>query len=68
LQDYPSLYELMRQEAERIVEPDCARRCFLACYVEVEAYLKNPVTAVREVWMRHVLMGRRGMTARAKRS
>ena len=64
LQDYPSLYELMRQEAERIVEPDCARRCFLACYVEVDAYLKNPLAAVREVWMRHVLLGRRGTTAR----
>ena len=65
LQDYPSLYELMRQEAERIVEPDCARRCFLACYVEVDAYLKNPLSAVREMWMRRVLFGRRGTAARA---
>ena len=60
LQDYPSLYELMRQEAEKIEEPDCVRRCFLACYVEVDAYLENPIAAVREMWMRRVLLGRRG--------
>lgn len=64
LQDYPSLCELMRQEAERTIEPDCAHRCFLACYVEVDAYLKNPISAVHEMWMRRVLLGRRGTTAR----
>jgi hypothetical protein len=65
LQDYSSLYELMQQEAEWIAEPDCAQRCFLACYVEVDAYLKNPLSAVGEVWMRRALFGRRGNAARA---
>ncbi len=65
LQNYSSLYELMQQEAEWIAEPDCAQRCFLACYVEVDAYLKNPLSAVGEVWMRRALFGRRGNAASA---
>jgi MoaA/NifB/PqqE/SkfB family radical SAM enzyme len=67
LQDYPSLYELMRQEGERISEPDCVRRCFLACYVEVDAYLKNPFAAVEEMWMRRALLGKRSAAQRRKR-
>jgi MoaA/NifB/PqqE/SkfB family radical SAM enzyme len=58
LQDYPSLYELMRLEADLITDPDCSSRCFLACYVEVDAYLSNPISAVSELWMRRALLGR----------
>ena len=58
LQDYPSLYELMRREAELVAKPECARRCFLACYLEVDAFLANPAAAVGEMWMRRALLGR----------
>jgi MoaA/NifB/PqqE/SkfB family radical SAM enzyme len=60
LQDYPSLYELMQQEAELTAEPACARRCFLACYVEVDAFLAKPLAAISEMWMRRTLLGRTG--------
>jgi MoaA/NifB/PqqE/SkfB family radical SAM enzyme len=63
LQDYPSLYELMRQEAELTPAPECARRCFLACYVEVDAFLASPFAAVGEMWMRRTLLGRTGAAA-----
>jgi MoaA/NifB/PqqE/SkfB family radical SAM enzyme len=59
LQDYPSLFELMQQEVEWSADPDCVRRCFLACYVEVDAYLESPLSAIGETWMRRVLLGRR---------
>lgn len=58
LQEYPSLCELMRQEAEWVAAPDCARRCYLACYVEVEQYLNNPLAAVAELSMRRAILGR----------
>jgi MoaA/NifB/PqqE/SkfB family radical SAM enzyme len=57
LQDYPSLYELMRQESEWVAAPACARRCYLACYLEVERYLRNPLAAVAELSMRRALLG-----------
>lgn len=58
LQDYPTLYDLMRQNADFSANPDCTKRCFLACYVEVDAYLRNPLTAVGDLWMRKALLGR----------
>jgi MoaA/NifB/PqqE/SkfB family radical SAM enzyme len=69
LQQYPSLDELMRQEAEWITAPACRRRCFLACYVEVEQYLKNPLAAIAELSMRRAIVGRaRPSRATASRS
>ncbi len=67
LQDYPSLYELMRREGEWITEPDCVRRCFLACYVEVDAYLKSPLAAVGELWMRRALLGKKNAVTPGRR-
>jgi len=58
LQDYPSLCELMRQEATWASGPECARRCYLECYLEVERYLRRPLAALSEVWMRRTLLGR----------
>lgn len=59
LQDYSSLCELMRQESDWVASPECSRRCFLACYVEVEQYLKNPLSAVAELSLRRAMLGRR---------
>ena len=58
LQDFDSLDELMRQEVDWNAAPACARRCFLACYVEVEQYLKNPLAAVAELSIRRAITGR----------
>jgi MoaA/NifB/PqqE/SkfB family radical SAM enzyme len=58
LQQFASLDELMRHEAEWITAPACMRRCFLACYLEVEQYVKNPLAAVAEPSMRRAVMGR----------
>ena len=59
LQDYPSLCELMRQEASWVTGPECATQCYLECYLEVERYLRRPLAALSEAWMRRTLMGRR---------
>jgi MoaA/NifB/PqqE/SkfB family radical SAM enzyme len=58
LQDFDSLDELMRQEVDWNAAPACARRCFLACYVEVEQYLKNPLAAIAELSIRRAITGR----------
>lgn len=59
LQDYPSLCELMQQEADWSTEPECGRRCYLECYLEVERYLQSPFAALSEAWMRRTLLGKR---------
>ena len=59
LQDYPSLCELMRREASWVTGPECATQCYLECYLEVERYLRRPLAALSEAWMRRTLMGRR---------
>lgn len=59
LQDYKNLKELMQQEAELIHRDECRDRCFLACYIDVEQYLKNPFTLLRELPMRRWVFGRR---------
>jgi MoaA/NifB/PqqE/SkfB family radical SAM enzyme len=65
LQDYPNLYELMRRNADLKTDPDCVRRCFLACYVEVDAYLRRPFSAVGDMWMRKALLGKRSRAVEA---
>ena len=48
LQDYDSLYKLMQKEADWIFLKECSARCFLACYVDVEHYIKNPFLLLKE--------------------
>jgi MoaA/NifB/PqqE/SkfB family radical SAM enzyme len=59
LQDYQSLCELMRCEAAWATRPECSRRCYLECYLEVERYLRTPLAALSEAWMRRTLLGHR---------
>jgi MoaA/NifB/PqqE/SkfB family radical SAM enzyme len=59
LQDYGSLCELMQQESNWSTEPECRQRCYLECYLEVERYLHNPISALSEAWMRQTLLGKR---------
>jgi MoaA/NifB/PqqE/SkfB family radical SAM enzyme len=60
LQDYPSLVELMQREAEWITDPVCGERCFLACYLEVERYLKRPLSVLENVPLRRMLLSPQG--------
>jgi MoaA/NifB/PqqE/SkfB family radical SAM enzyme len=62
LQDYGSLYELMREEAQYTVDPDCSRRCFLACYLEVERYIRNPFSILKEIPVKRWLFGKKSIT------
>jgi MoaA/NifB/PqqE/SkfB family radical SAM enzyme len=56
--DYPDLRSLMRQEGERMDgHGDCHERCFLACYLEVEQYVGNPLRLAREVSFRNLAIG-----------
>jgi hypothetical protein len=66
LQDYPSLFELMRQEADLVNPPECTDRCFLACYMEVDSYLKNPFSVLGDPWMRRSLSGKAGVRVFAR--
>jgi MoaA/NifB/PqqE/SkfB family radical SAM enzyme len=66
LQDYRTLAELMRREFEWMDREECRRRCFLACYLEVDEYLHHPLTLLREVNMRQWLSGRNGRTPDAE--
>ena len=59
LQEYGSLVELMRREFEWIDGEECKRRCYLACYLEVEQYLRHPLSLLRETRMRHWISGGR---------
>jgi len=59
LQDYPSLVELMRREAEFDASPECARSCYLACYLEPERFLRNPFALLESGPMRRALLGAR---------
>jgi MoaA/NifB/PqqE/SkfB family radical SAM enzyme len=53
LQDHDNLWTMMRTHAGwSDTEPECRERCWLACYLEVEQYLKNPVRLVAEAAMR----------------
>lgn len=52
LQDYRSLTELMQKEAEQRFFKECSARCFLACYVDVEQYIKHPLLLLKEHWIR----------------
>jgi MoaA/NifB/PqqE/SkfB family radical SAM enzyme len=63
LQDYPDLVTLMQEEADWITEPACGRRCFLACYLEVERYLRRPLTVLENVPLRNLLVRRRETAA-----
>jgi MoaA/NifB/PqqE/SkfB family radical SAM enzyme len=59
LQDYPSLARLMTAESKtRPADPDCCRRCFLACYLEVDRYINNPASLLREEVFRGWIRGR----------
>jgi len=56
LQDYENLYQLMRNETIWRAGSNCRDRCFLACYIEVEKYLRQPFSLLREIYMNnHVL-------------
>jgi MoaA/NifB/PqqE/SkfB family radical SAM enzyme len=60
LQDFKSLYRLMQQEGELTMGPECTRRCFLACFLEVEAYIRRPLAIFEEKHMRQWVFGKRG--------
>jgi len=59
LQEYGNLVELMRREFEWIDGEECRQRCFLACYLEVEHYLRRPISLLGEDRMRQWISGRR---------
>jgi MoaA/NifB/PqqE/SkfB family radical SAM enzyme len=53
LQDHDSLWAMMRAQAGwSDAAPECRERCWLACYLEVEQYLRNPAHLVAEAAMR----------------
>lgn len=59
LQDYKGLIQLMRQEAHWTADRDCGHRCFLACYVEVEQYIRNPLMILGEAQIQRLVFGRK---------
>ena len=59
LHDYDSLISLMRKHAEFSFRPECSSRCYLACYVEVERYLRNPLSILNEIPMLRIVSGAR---------
>jgi len=59
LQDYPGLYRLMREESNYDFNADCSSRCFLACYLEVEQYIKNPFRLLKEIPIKRWVLGRK---------
>lgn len=59
LQDYTSLYKLMQKESDWGSLEDCAHRCFLACYLDVEGYIRNPFSLIREFPIREWVFGRK---------
>lgn len=63
LQDYPDLATLMRMESEWIAHTECPRRCFLACYIDVENYIRHPLALLEEPEMKKYLFGRRRKAA-----
>jgi MoaA/NifB/PqqE/SkfB family radical SAM enzyme len=58
LQDYENLCELMQKEARWMTYQECSRRCFLACYLEVERYLTNPLSVLTELPLKRIVFGR----------
>ena len=48
---------MVRKEAEWVATQDCYRRCFLACYLEVERYIRNPLSLLKESSIRTLLFG-----------
>lgn len=59
LQDYDNLYKLMHQEAECDLFKECSNRCFLACYVDVERYIRNPLSLFKEPPIRQWMFGKK---------
>lgn len=57
LQNYECLYKLMQREADYSFLEDCSRRCFLACYLDVEEYIRNPLSLIKEFPIRQWLFG-----------
>jgi MoaA/NifB/PqqE/SkfB family radical SAM enzyme len=58
LKDYKSLYTLMREKGEWMERYcDCSKRCFLACYMEVERYVENPLSLLTEIPFRNLALG-----------
>ena len=59
LLDYPDLARLMAAESTiGPADPDCRHRCFLACYLEVDRYIHNPASLLREEALRGWIRGR----------
>ncbi len=59
LQNHESLYLLMRKESEWMdTYEECRERCFLACYLEVERYVKSPLSLLNEMQFRQLTIGR----------
>lgn len=59
LQDYPNLCLLMQKESEWIADSNCRHRCFLACYLEVERYIKNPFSIFKEIPIKRWILGQK---------
>jgi len=59
LRNYSNLYKLMQKEAELNFFPDCSSRCFLACYLDVEQYINNPFSLLKEFSIRQWVFSRR---------
>ena len=59
LQNFVSLYKLMQQEGELTSRPECSRRCYLACFIEVETYIRRPLAILEERHMRQWVFGKR---------
>lgn len=60
LKDYGTLYSLMRKRGQWMDGVrECQHRCFLACYMEVEQYVRNPLRLLREMSFRHMTLGKK---------
>jgi MoaA/NifB/PqqE/SkfB family radical SAM enzyme len=60
LKDYDTLYALMREKGQWMdMREECRKRCFLACYMEVEQYVINPLRLIREIPFRKLTLGKK---------
>ena len=60
LKDWRNLYSLMKEKGEWMDKSStCRERCFLACYMEVEQYVTNPLRLFKEIPFRRLTLGRK---------
>jgi MoaA/NifB/PqqE/SkfB family radical SAM enzyme len=69
LQNHESLWAMMREHTGwGETEPECRERCWLACYLEVEQYLRIPARLAADAIMRRWLLARQRTVATTLRA